>query len=195
MAINKQETLPNGLPLSYWRIVSLTCVVNQQSIIEVAGYINQEQRDREQSYNPETTEQPLDVIVETRFINLDYDPNMSVSKAYEYLKTLPEFSGGEDVIESWAAGVSYYADDLAAYDDETYRCITSHTSQEGWEPPNVPALWKPDGGGGVPEWVQPTGAHDAYAKGDHVMHVGKEWESEIDANTYEPGVYGWKEVA
>lgn len=31
-------------------------------------------------------------------------------------------------------------------------------------------------------------------KGDKVSHNGKHWQSDIDANVYEPGVYGWSEV-
>jgi chitinase len=27
------------------------------------------------------------------------------------------------------------------YGGVTYKCIQSHTSLTGWEPPNVPALW------------------------------------------------------
>lgn len=45
-----------------------------------------------------------------------------------------------------------------------------------------------------PKWVQPTGAHDAYAKGDKVTHNSKKWISDVDANVWEPGVYGWTEV-
>jgi len=45
-----------------------------------------------------------------------------------------------------------------------------------------------------PEWVQPTGAHDAYALGAQVSHNGKHWTSDIDANPYEPGVSSWTEV-
>ena len=44
------------------------------------------------------------------------------------------------------------------------------------------------------EWVQPAGAHDAYAKGDKVTHSSKKWTSDVDANVWEPGVYGWTEV-
>lgn len=45
-----------------------------------------------------------------------------------------------------------------------------------------------------PEWVQPTGAHDAYAKDAKVKHNGKKWVSTYDgANVWEPGVYGWDE--
>ena len=45
-----------------------------------------------------------------------------------------------------------------------------------------------------PEWVQPIGAHDAYAKGDKASHNGKNWVSTADNNVWEPGVYGWEEA-
>lgn len=96
----------------------------------------------------------------------------------------------------WAAGISYKVGDRRRYDGKLYRCIQAHTSQSGWEPPSVPALWvrtAPDGE--IPDWVQPTGAHDAYALGDKVKHNGKVWQSIVDANIWEPGVYGWTEVA
>ena len=41
-----------------------------------------------------------------------------------------------------------------------------------------------------PEWVQPTGAHDAYAKGSQVTHNGEKYVSQIDANVWEPGMFG-----
>mgnify|MGYP000397319037 CR=1 FL=1 len=46
----------------------------------------------------------------------------------------------------------------------------------------------------IEEWVQPKGSHDAYNIGDKVTHNGDTWESTIDANTYEPGIYGWVKV-
>ena len=44
-----------------------------------------------------------------------------------------------------------------------------------------------------PVWVQPIGASDAYNKGDKVSHNEKNWISDVDANVWEPGVYGWTE--
>lgn len=44
-------------------------------------------------------------------------------------------------------------------------------------------------------WVQPTGAHDAYAKGSTVTYNGKTWESLTPFNVWAPGVSGWREVA
>lgn len=45
-------------------------------------------------------------------------------------------------VEGWQPGVAYATSDEVVYDGTTYRCITGHTSQVGWEPPNVPALWQ-----------------------------------------------------
>lgn len=50
--------------------------------------------------------------------------------------------------------------------------------------------------GAVPEWVQPTGEHDAYQTGDRVMFEGAEYKSLIDGNTWSPTAYpqGWEEI-
>lgn len=47
-----------------------------------------------------------------------------------------------------------------------------------------------------PEFVQPTGGHDAYKKGDRVTYNGKVYESVIDANVWAPDAYpqGWHEI-
>lgn len=44
------------------------------------------------------------------------------------------------------------------------------------------------------EFVQPTGAHDAYNKGDRVLFDGKVYVSTIDGNVWSPLVYpaGWQ---
>ena len=44
-----------------------------------------------------------------------------------------------------------------------------------------------------PQWVQPQGAHDAYGRGAKVTRNNKKWTSDVDGNTWEPGVYGWTE--
>ena len=79
-------------------------------------------------------------------------------------------------------------------DGKLYECIQLHTPQVGWNPALTPALWKEVSLEEWPAWRQPLGAQDAYALGAHVSHNDKHWESEIPANTYEPGVYGWREV-
>lgn len=61
-------------------------------------------------------------------------------------------------------------------------------------PTATPALWVAISLEEYPEWVQPTGAHDAYAKGAKVSYEGKKYISTIDANVWAPGVTGWDEV-
>lgn len=51
--------------------------------------------------------------------------------------------------------------------------------------------WKSGAQGDWPEWIQPSGATDAYAKGSQVTHNGKHWTSTVDANVWEPGVANW----
>lgn len=95
----------------------------------------------------------------------------------------------------WETGCQYAVGDRRRYNDKLYRCIQAHTSQDGWEPSNTPALWvrtAPDGE--IPEWIQPTGSQDAYNTGDKVKHNLKTWISTVDGNVWEPGVYGWNEL-
>ena len=95
----------------------------------------------------------------------------------------------------WAAGVDYALDDRVRDGEKLYKCVQAHTSQQGWEPQNVPALWTEVAEPGtIPVWRQPTGAQDAYRIGDKVKYPdenGNVWICTVDYNTYAPGVYGW----
>ena len=93
----------------------------------------------------------------------------------------------------WEDGKAYAVGDRVKYDGLLYRCVQAHTSQSDWTPDKTPALWVRTSTEEWPEWIQPTGAHDAYNIGDKVSHNEKHWMSEMDANVYEPGVYGWAE--
>lgn len=94
----------------------------------------------------------------------------------------------------WETDTAYIVGDRRQYDSLLYRCVQAHTSQAGWEPPAVPALWVRTSTEEWPEWIQPVGAADAYAKGAKVSHNSKHWVSEYDSNVWEPGVFGWTEV-
>ncbi|MEV2910331.1 carbohydrate-binding protein [Paenibacillus larvae] len=50
----------------------------------------------------------------------------------------------------WTPNTAYKAGDVVTYQGSTYKCIQPHTSLKGWEPPNVPALWQLQQGGGTP---------------------------------------------
>lgn len=97
---------------------------------------------------------------------------------------------------SYTVGVNYTVDDRICYEDQLYRVVQAHRSQENWIPSETPALYTPIADPSIeyPEWVQPTGSHDSYSLGAKVTHNSKKYVSDIDANTYEPGVYGWTEV-
>lgn len=43
---------------------------------------------------------------------------------------------------SWAAGIAYTAGYKVQDNVRLWRCLQAHTSQAGWEPENVPALWE-----------------------------------------------------
>lgn len=79
------------------------------------------------------------------------------------------------------------------YNDVLYKVVQSHKTQSNWTPDITPALFTPVSIDEWPEWVQPTGAQDAYAKGAKVSHNEQHWESDVDNNVWEPGVYGWTE--
>lgn len=101
-----------------------------------------------------------------------------------------------ELYPAWQTGTAYTVDERIRYNSTLYRCVQSHTSQADWTPDATPALWTVVSLDEWPEWVQPTGAQDAYAKGDKVSHSGKHWISEVDGNVWEPGIYGnlWSEV-
>lgn len=104
-----------------------------------------------------------------------------------------------DLYEEYAIGKTYPAGYTFKYgvnaDGETqlYSVLQEHTSAEEWKPNETPSLYKAIGftDDGVSIWTQPLGAMDAYMTGDVVEHNGTLWESTIDGNVWEPGVYGW----
>ena len=102
---------------------------------------------------------------------------------------------GIELFPKWKTDDTYLIGERVRFEDTLYKCLLNHTSQETWTPPVSPSLWVrvDDPGEEWPEWRQPTGSTDAYPKGAKVSHNGKHWTSDIDANVYEPGVYGWTE--
>lgn len=99
-----------------------------------------------------------------------------------------------DLFTPWAYPVAYKTGQIRRYTDgKLYKCLQDHTSQEDWTPPAAVSLWVAvaDPAEEWPEWSQPVGAHDAYNQGDKVSHNGQHYTSDVDANVWEPGVYGW----
>lgn len=111
--------------------------------------------------------------------------------------SLPDESAleGVELFPAWEAGRACVSGERLRYHGELYRVLQDHTAQADWTPDAAPSLFvRVAEPGEIPEWKQPTGAQDAYNKGDQVRHTGKVWESLVDANVWEPGVYGWTET-
>ena len=112
----------------------------------------------------------------------------------------------EDALEAvqlfpgWKAvpPMDYQSGDRVRYGEKLYKCVQPHTSQDGWPPDITPALWTEVAEPGeIPVWKQPTGVQDAYMMGDLVHYPTKDdpvWVSDVDYNTWEPGIYGWTEA-
>ena len=147
---------------------------------EVAGY---EMADRTR---PMTADEVTRMLIAKQINTITVDDNTALRMV--------------DFYPEWSADTDYAEGFKAQYGGVLYRCLTAHTSQDGWEPENAPSIWAkvliPDASV-IPEWEQPDSTNP-YSKGDKVTHNGKTWESLVDNNVWEPGTIGteslWKEV-
>lgn len=118
-----------------------------------------------------------------------------IIKASESLSDSDALNGVE-LFPVWATDTAYKVGDRVSYDGTLYKCLTAHTSQATWKPDVSPSLWVRVDDPSIewPEWIQPVGSTDAYAKGAKVSHNGKHWISDVDGNVWEPGVAMWTEA-
>lgn len=135
--------------------------------------------------------------------NLDPDQAELDGAIKKMLSAKAEELSDEDALEvaalfqTWASkiGTEVNVGERLWYDGKLYKVIQAHTTQADWTPDITPALFKEVSLDEFPEWVQPTGAHDAYNKGDKVTFEGKRYMSLIDGNIWSPAAYpaGWEE--
>ena len=102
-----------------------------------------------------------------------------------------------ELFPQWVVEHAYVVGERLQYNGVLYRVVQAHTSQADWTPDITPALFVVVSLDEWPDCVQPTGAHDAYNKGDKVTFEGKHYISLIDGNVYSPAAYpaGWQEQA
>lgn len=104
----------------------------------------------------------------------------------------------QDIYDVWAPGTEYTQNEFFTYNGDLYKVNQTHTSQSNWIPgtAGTESLYTKVtlNESGYPIWQQPTGAHDAYNKGDIVEYNGELYISLIDGNTYSPDSYpdGWE---
>ena len=132
----------------------------------------------------------------------------SANSLYKKVGVTP--SGYPLWVQPLGATDAYNIGDIVSYNGKLYKSIIDANV---WAPDVYPAGWEEytesTGGGDsgttepetppaetIPDFVQPTGAHDAYKKGDKVKFEGKIYQSLIDNNAYSPSAYpaGWQEV-
>lgn len=151
---------------------------------------------------PEEIENEVTALIEYAD-SLQTDEEKATQAAAEYLvENVPEEQLLEyaDVFQPWKEGVKYEAGKIVRDEGKLYKVIQAHTSQSDWAPDLTPALYNPIQElkeGEIADFVQPTGAHDAYQKGDKVKFEGKIYESILDTpNTWSPAEYpqGWKDL-
>lgn len=119
---------------------------------------------------------------------LDEDTALEVATVYPAWKVNTYYAKGQII--------SYGTNSVG--DPQLYKVITGHTSQADWTPDTAASLFSAFGldDDGYVTWAQPSGAHDAYKKGDIVNYKGTLYESLIDGNVWAPDVYaaGWELV-
>lgn len=97
------------------------------------------------------------------------------------------------IFPAWAVDKNYQTGDRISYNGKAYRVLQAHHSQADWAPDVAVSLFaEVRAEGTIEEWKQPESTNP-YMKGDKVRHNGKTWESLVDGNVWEPGVYGWQE--
>ena len=115
--------------------------------------------------------------------------NATDEQAYVMRYLYPEWLGND---------LEYKTGDRFIFENKFYKVLQDHTSQADWLPTTATSLYVEiaDPSNEYPEFKQPTGAHDAYAKGSKVTFEGKHYISLIDANVYNPTAYpaGWQLV-
>ena len=98
-----------------------------------------------------------------------------------------------ELFPGWKTDTDYVIGDRRQFGGILWKCIQAHHSQDDWTPDVAVSLWARTSADEFPEWIQPTGASDAYMSGDKVSHNNLHWVSDVDNNVWEPGVYGWTE--
>lgn len=112
---------------------------------------------------------------------------MEVADLYESWKHKLDSKQLATVGERLTYGVNDYGE------TQLYEVLQEHQPQADWTPDLVPSMYKKVGfdGNGVPIWTKPLGSGDSYDLGDTVSFEGELWDSTVDGNVWQPGVYGW----
>jgi hypothetical protein len=147
----------------------------EEKIIELTAAVEHEQAEKAEV-----------LAISTKYKQALREAELTIEQMLELIEIYPD----------WEPGINYSTGTIVKYENQLYEVIApGHISQDDWTPDVTPALFKkivPEGV--IPEWVQPTGSHDAYNTGDKVTFNGIVYESLIDGNVWSPEAYpaGWQ---
>ena len=91
MALYKEIRQSDGVTTKYHRVLYVMQTVNRQTSIAVTSYVDEESRNDEKSATGSQTYQ------KSITYEMDYNPTLTIEKAYDWLKTLPAFEGAENI--------------------------------------------------------------------------------------------------
>lgn len=122
------------------------------------------------------------------------DPGTDHSKMYPYGKIV-RYNG--KLVRSTHDGLNCWEPGTLGFDGRIWEVVDeSEVSETSGESEISETGEQPQDQDDVEDFVQPTGAHDSYAKEAKVRFQGKVYESTISNNAYSPAEYpqGWKEI-
>lgn len=90
-------------------------------------------------------------------------------------------------------GIQYLPGMILQYNNDVYKVLQPHTSQNDWTPDIAVSLFTKISLEEIPDWVQP-GSTNPYMKNDKVRFEGHVYQSLIDFNVWSPSAYpqGWE---
>lgn len=92
MALKKQIILDNGITTNYHRIVSINKITNSLTIIEIASYIDENQRIKEKEATNNSN-----IYIYTSYENIEYDENKTIIDYYDLLQTREKYKDSEKI--------------------------------------------------------------------------------------------------
>ena len=156
-------------------------------LVEDPGLVEQDKKYQQQAERLGLRAVQLQVAIDELIVPLIADKTFTGTSAAKLSSFAPLWSD---------ASVKYVPGNIVTdpYDNKLYICNPNqgHTSQPGWDPHLAASMWSlikvaPDGNR---EWVDPTGSHNCFAKGELCWYpdyaLGSLYKSKQDGNVWPP---------
>lgn len=74
------------------------------------------------------------VVIQAHTTQVGWEPGTATQSLFRRVQ--------QEGSTEWQPDTDYATGAECTYEGSAYTCLQGHTSQAGWEPPNVPSLWK-----------------------------------------------------